>query len=119
MPYKILAGHRKCKLKLNIEKPHYKTKLTSFFGTTFSSDSHKQENEKFKQLMICHNQQMSSSVVGKVLYIWGPGYTEAYGVIKKEITSTPVLNNYDSKYQSLCTEMWAWEVLVQHFSKND
>ena len=36
---------RQYNMKLNIDKVHFKTKQASFFGNTFTSDGHKQEND--------------------------------------------------------------------------
>ena len=65
---KYMQVTRKCNLKLNIDKFQYKTKHTSLFGTTLTSDGHKLENEKVRPLTKCHNQQMAKT--SSVSWVW-------------------------------------------------
>ena len=120
---KFLQITRWHNLKCNLEKLLFKSTQASFFGTTFTSEGQKPENEKVQAISkmpqvtnmkdlqwmfgmvnywtsCVHDLQnlviAKSSPRKNVPLKWGPQHSWAFNAIKKEITSLHILKYYDS-----------------------
>ena len=119
----VLDTTRQNNLKLNIDKIQYCHKKVIFFGETYTVNGHSPMPDKVKAITemttptsvtelqcflgICNflskfsprmaeiSEPLRQLTCKGVPFIWGPEHTEAFNMLKREISTAPVLKYYD------------------------
>ena len=125
----LLETARKCNVGLNYEKLQYKQEEVYFFGETYTTNGCKPAQRKVKAFNempapTCKKQVQSfigmtnylskfsarlSELAGhiqelckeKVPFNWGPEHQDAFKLIKRKIVTTPVLDYYNPRKQTV------------------
>ena len=112
-------------LKLNIAKIQYHQKKVTFFGETYTVDGHQPMPDKVQAvtemttptsvtelqcfLGMCNflskfsprmaeiSEPLHQLTCKGIPFIWGPEHTEAFQLLKREISTAPILRYYDPK----------------------
>ena len=131
----LLKTARKCNVHLNHEKLQYKQQEVKFFGETYTTDGRKPAQSKIKAIQEMPAPQCKKQVqsyIGMVNYLskfsarilelaepirdlckekvpfnLGPEHDGAFLLIKKEITTAPILAYYNPKNLLSCKLMQA------------
>ena len=119
----VLDTTRQNNLKLNIDKVQYHLKKVIFFGETYTVNGHSPMPDKVKAITemttptsvtelqcflgICNflskfsprmaeiSEPLRQLTCKGVPFIWGPEHTEAFNMLKREISTAPVLKYYN------------------------
>ena len=125
----LLETARKCNVKLNFDKLHYKKTEVDFFGKTYTTDGHKPAQSKVSaivEMSVPTCKKQVQSFIGMVNYLskfsvrlsnlvepirefsrdkmpfnWGPEHQEAFNQMKKEIVRAPILPYYHPKKETV------------------
>ena len=125
----LLETARRCNIRLNFDKLHYKKTEVDFFGETYTTDGHKPAQSKVSAIVempspTCKNQAQSfigmvndhskSSVrlselvepirelsKDKVPFNWGPEHQATFKQMKKQIVRAPLLAYYNPKKETI------------------
>ena len=115
----VLETTGKNNLKLNIAKIQYCQKKVTFFGETYTVDGHQPMPDKVQAVTgmtmptsvteLQHFLGMFPPIMAEISeplhqltckgfpFIWGPEHTEAFQLLKSEISTAPILRYYDPK----------------------
>ena len=121
----VLETTHKNNLKLNIAKIQYHQKKVTFFGETYTVDRHQPMPDKVQAvagmttptsvtelqcfLGMCNflskfsprmaeiSEPLHQLTCKGIPFIWGPEHTEAFQLLKREISTAPILRYYDPK----------------------
>ena len=121
----VLNTTQKNNLKLNIDKVQYHQKKVTFFGETYTTDGHSPMPDKiqavtnmttptsvtelqhflgmynflskFSPRMAKISKPLHQLTCNSIPFIWEPEHTEAFQLLKREISTAPILRYYNPK----------------------